>query len=146
VIKEECSVAKLHCLVASNSHERYGDVDHQIKKARVQGMCSSAKKIAVELIIDQINVTWENKEFYKSIYGNEKYKSFIASLVCQLLGQKLSSSEGAACGLTQSTTGVEDLTKNPSYDDDDDMDMNSQDYSYFLSCFQEWAGPMRKVG
>ncbi len=32
-IKGERSVAKLNHLVASNSHERYGNVDHQINKA-----------------------------------------------------------------------------------------------------------------
>ncbi len=42
-------------------------------------------------------------------------------------GTQSSGAEGAASGLTQLTTGVEDLTNNPSDDDDDDVDMNSQD-------------------
>jgi hypothetical protein len=92
----------------------------------VQEMHSSAKTIAVKLIIAQINVTRENKEIYKLIYGEEKYKSIIASLLCQLLGLQSSGAMGAASGLTQSRTGVEDLTNNPSDDDDDDMDINSQ--------------------
>jgi hypothetical protein len=51
----------------------------------------------------------------------------MASLLCQLPGHHLSGAEGAASGSTQSTIGVEDLTNNPSNNDDDDMDMNSQD-------------------
>jgi hypothetical protein len=90
-------------------------------------MCSSAKKIAVKSIIAQKNVTRENKEINKLIWGKEKYKSFIASLLGQLQGHHSSGAEGAASGLTQSTTGVEDLTNNPSNDNDNDMDINSQD-------------------
>jgi hypothetical protein len=113
-IEGERSVAKLNCPVTPNSHERYGNVNHQIKKAQVQGMRSSAEKIAVKSIIALINETRENKEINKTIYSKEKCKSFIASLLCQLPGHQSSGAEGAASGLTQSTTGVEDITNNPS--------------------------------
>ncbi len=86
-----------------------------------------AKKIAAESIIAQINVTQKNKEICKSNHGEEKYKSFIASWLHQLLGHQSFGAESAASGLTQSTTGVDNLSNSPSNDDDDDMDMNSQD-------------------
>ncbi len=69
-----------------------------------------AKKIAAESIIAQINVTRKNKEICKLIHGEEKYKSFIASWFHQLPGHQLSGAESAASGLTQSTTGVDNLS------------------------------------
>ena len=60
--------------------EKYGNVDHQIKKARVQGMQLQAEKIAVESIILQVNVMKENADLFKSMHGVDKYKSMIVNL------------------------------------------------------------------
>jgi hypothetical protein len=118
-----------------------------MKKAQVQGMCSSANKIAVKSIIAQINKVWKNEEIYKLIYGEEKYMSFIASFLCQLPGHQSSGAEGAASALTQSTTGVKGLKNNPSNNDDDDMDMNSKDELYFyLVSGNGWINGGREVG
>ncbi len=43
---EEWAVAKANCPV-----EKYGDVDHQIKKARVEGMKSQVEKNIVKSFI-----------------------------------------------------------------------------------------------
>jgi hypothetical protein len=54
--------------------EKYGNVDHQIKKARVDGMRSQAEDIKVKTIIAQINVLRENEAIYKSMMGAAKYQ------------------------------------------------------------------------
>ena len=120
--EEEHAVAKLDLPVAENSRERYGGIDHQIKKAKVQGMQYSGEKISVGLIIAQINVTRDNKEEYNSIYGEEKYKNFIASLLCQLPGHQSSgpsSDPSAGDGRAVSNRAVEDLTNVQSDNDND---------------------------
>ena len=67
-IREERSAAK-----AARPIEKYGDVDHQIKKARVDGMRFQAEDIKVKTIIAQINVLRENEVIYKSMMGSDKY-------------------------------------------------------------------------
>ena len=50
-------------------------------------MKSHAEKIAVDMIISQVNVLHENIEFYKEIHqGEVKYKLMIANLLNQLPG------------------------------------------------------------
>ena len=122
--KEERAVAKLNRPVAENSRERYGNVDHQIKKAKVQGMQSSLEKIAVDSIIAQINVICENKEEYILIYGEEKHKNFIANLLCQLPGHQSSSGPSAGDGSAGDgravgNRAVEDLSNVQSDDKND---------------------------
>ncbi len=45
-----------------------------------------AKKIAVDIIISQVNVLWENAKFYKEFHGKERYKLMIVNLLNQLPG------------------------------------------------------------
>jgi hypothetical protein len=85
VLAEERAKAKAECPVPA-SNERYGDVDHAIKKAKVAGMQSHAEKIAVDSIISQVNVLRENVEFYNEFHGEERYKSMIVNLLNQLPG------------------------------------------------------------
>jgi hypothetical protein len=110
--KQEHAVAKLDCPVAENSQERYGNINHQIKKAKVQGMQSSVEKIAVDSIIAQINVMQHNKEEYILIYGEEKYTSFIVNLLRQLPGHQSSdpsSVPSAGDNIAVGNRAVEDL-------------------------------------
>lgn len=51
--------------------ERYGDVDHMMKKARVVGMQVQAEKIEVDTIQTKIKLMRDNEEVYKSVYRNE---------------------------------------------------------------------------
>jgi hypothetical protein len=85
-VAEQRAQVKAKRPVPSNSHERYGDVDHAIKKTRVAGMQSHAKKIAVDTIISQVNVLQENTEFYMEFHGKERYKLMIVNLLNQLPG------------------------------------------------------------
>ncbi len=51
MLVEERVVQKANWLM-----EKYGDVDHQMKKVKVAGMQSVAKKNQVDAIVSQINV------------------------------------------------------------------------------------------
>jgi hypothetical protein len=85
-VAEQRAKAKAERPVPLNTHERYGDVDHAIKKARVAGMQLHAEKIAVDTIISQVNILRENAKFYKEFNGKERYKSMIVNLLNQLPG------------------------------------------------------------
>jgi hypothetical protein len=80
-IREERSAAK-----AVRPIEKYGNVDHQIKKARVDGMCFQAEDIKVKTIIAQINVLRENEVIYKSMMGSDKYQEKMVRLMNQMPG------------------------------------------------------------
>jgi len=47
--------------------EQYGDVEHQLKKARVVGMQAQAEKISIETIETKLKLLRENANVYKSI-------------------------------------------------------------------------------
>jgi hypothetical protein len=85
VVAEQRAKAKAERPVPA-SHERYGDVNHAIKKAKVADMQLHVEKIAVDSIISQVNVLRENAEFYKEFHGEERYKSMIVNLLNQLPG------------------------------------------------------------
>ncbi len=73
ILEERSKVKAEHPVPAAQSaQERYGDINHAIKKARVEGMKSHAAKVAVDTIILQVNVMRENAEFYKKIHGEHK--------------------------------------------------------------------------
>ena len=80
-MREERSAAK-----AARPIEKYGNVDHQIKKARVVGMRSQAEDIKVKTIIAQINVLRQNEEIYKSMMGSDKYQEKMVRLMNQMPG------------------------------------------------------------
>ena len=47
--------------------EKYGDVDHQLKKMRLGGMQAHAEKSIVDTISTQIKNLKENADVYKSV-------------------------------------------------------------------------------
>ena len=66
--------------------EKYGDVEHQMKKVRVDGMRSQVEKNIMDLIVSQINVMRDNADIYKAMFGEEKYREKIAQLMNKLPG------------------------------------------------------------
>jgi len=66
--------------------EKYGDVDHQMKKVRVDGMRSQVEKNKIDSIVSQINVMRDNAEIYKSMFGEDKYREKIGNLMNKLPG------------------------------------------------------------
>jgi hypothetical protein len=80
VLSDERAAAKAKCPMT------HGNVDHQIKMARVAGMHSHVKKQNLKSIIMQINVMRENEQTYKSIYGEVKYQQMIINLMNTMSG------------------------------------------------------------
>jgi hypothetical protein len=62
-LEEVRAVAKANRpVVVEKGVEKYGDVYHQIKKARVDGMRSQVTKNQIDAIVQQIKVMRENEE------------------------------------------------------------------------------------
>jgi hypothetical protein len=66
--------------------EKYGDINHQIKKARVDDMHSQVTKNQIDAIVQQIKVMWENEEILVGVHGKEDYNGMIAALVLTMPG------------------------------------------------------------
>ena len=66
--------------------ERYGDVEHQLKKARVVGMEAQAAKINVETIQAKLMLMKEHKELYQATHGEEVYNKMVVDLLNKMTG------------------------------------------------------------
>ena len=99
-ISEERAKAKMERPVPA--HETYGNVDHAIKMAKVEGMKSYASKTDIDLIATQVNLMCENAEIFKSIRRESEYNIMIANLLCQLSG--VNRSAGMESSTQQSST------------------------------------------
>ncbi len=64
----------------------YDNIDHELKKAKVNGMRSQVEKNLVESIVSQINVMRQNEEIYTSMLGKTKYQEKIVQLINKLPG------------------------------------------------------------
>ena len=106
--------------------EKYGDVDQQMKKVRLDGFRSQVEKNIVESIVSQINVMRDNADIYKAMFGEEKYREKIAQLMNKMPGM------GENNVGDKETVGVPevDLTLTSSVGDDDDEDNYGTDGTY----------------
>jgi len=85
--KKEMELAEVRrAAKAERPVEKYGDVEHQMKKVRVDGMRSQVEKNIVDSIVSQINVMRDNADIYKAMFGEEKYREKIAQLMNKLPG------------------------------------------------------------
>ncbi len=66
--------------------EKYGDIDHKMKKARVVGMQAHKEKILVDIIQTQIKILRENADVYKSVHGELGYNKLLVSLINKITG------------------------------------------------------------
>jgi len=85
-LEVERAVAKADCPV-----EKYGDMDHQLKKIRLEGMqsqvlknCVDAIKTNVDTIRTQIGLMQKMESVYVWKMGQRKYDDMIVSLINQL--------------------------------------------------------------
>ena len=112
-LEEVCAVAKAARPVEKGV-EKYGDVDHQIKKARVDGMRSQVAKNQIDAIVQQIKVMRENEEILVGVHGKEEYDGMIAALVVKM--------PGVEQVVSQKKTPLVDLMQTPTSDGDSDDD------------------------
>ncbi len=85
-LEGECAVTK-----ADRPLEKNGEVYHQMKKIRVEGMqsqvlktCADAMKMRVDAIRTQIELLQQMESIYVQRMGQEKYDDMIVSLINQL--------------------------------------------------------------
>jgi hypothetical protein len=64
--------------------ERYSDVEHTMKKARVVGMQVQAEKIAIETIQTKLMLLRENADVYKAMHGEEH--KMVVDLLNKMMG------------------------------------------------------------
>ncbi len=77
---------------ASRPIETHGDVDNQIKKARIEGMKSHTNEIDIEAIIAQVQIMCANAEILIGSLGKKHYDDQIVYLLGQLSGLNKSKS------------------------------------------------------
>jgi hypothetical protein len=94
----------------------YGNVDHELKKAKVDRMCSQVEKNLVKSIISQINVMRQNEEIYKTMLGMTKFQEKIVQLMNKLPG--LATTENAAPADFIDMTNDGDINDDADADDD----------------------------
>ena len=83
VLANEREVSRAERIVGG---ERYGDVEHQLKKARVLGMQAQAEKISIETIQTKLKLLKENSDVYKSMHGEEVYNRMVVDLINKMTG------------------------------------------------------------
>ncbi len=74
--------------------EKYGDVDHQSKKAKVDGMRSVIDKNRVDAIMSQISVMRGLEEIYVGRMGREEYERRLVNLANQMPGMMEQTPQG----------------------------------------------------
>jgi len=74
--------------------EKHGDVDHQAKKAKVDGMRSVIDKNRVDAIMSQISVMRGLEEIYVGRMGREEYERRLVNLANQMPGMIEKTSQG----------------------------------------------------
>ncbi len=66
--------------------EKYGNIDHQMKKVRVVGMQAHTEKILVNTIQKQIKILRENTDVCKSVHGKQGNSKLLVSLINKITG------------------------------------------------------------
>jgi hypothetical protein len=72
----------------------YGDVEHEAKKAKVDGMHLVIDKNRVDVIMSQISVMHGLEDIYVSRMGREEYERRLVNLVNQMPGMIENTLEG----------------------------------------------------
>ena len=74
--------------------EKYGDIDHQSKKAKVDGMRSVIDKNRVDAIMSQISVMRGLEEIYVGRMGRDEYERRLVDLANQMPGMMEQTNQG----------------------------------------------------
>ena len=84
--KSKVLVAERAIAKSDRPVEKYGDVDHQLKKVRLSGMQAHTKKIMVDTIGTQKKKLKKNADVYKSVHGKKGYNELLVSLITKMTG------------------------------------------------------------
>jgi hypothetical protein len=97
----------------------YDNVDHKLKKAKVDGMHSQVEKNLVESIVSKINVMRQNEEIFKTMLGMTKFQEKIVQLTNKLPG--LATTKNAAPADSIDMTNDGDVNDDADADDDGNL-------------------------
>jgi len=113
VLGKERRIAKEDRIVGG---ERYGDVEHQLKKARVVGMEAQAAKLNVETIQAKLMLMKEHKDLYQATHGEEGYNKMVVELLNKMTG--VSSVGNMETPVSAANTQTDDDDGDVAYEDD----------------------------
>ena len=113
----ECAIAK-----SDRPVEKYGDVDHQLKKVRLSGMQAHAEKIIVDTISTQIKILKENADVYKSVHGESVYNNLLVSLISKMTGGGSTTTNTNSVGTPTSVFALSSGENTMLDEDDNDED------------------------
>jgi len=119
VLAKERAESKAERIVGG---ERYGDVEHQLKKARVVGMQAQAEKISIDTIQTKLKLLRENADVYKAMHGEGLYNKMVVDLINKMTGSTSSGLGETPVSATsaQSAQHDEDLGDNDGVSEEDD--------------------------
>ena len=80
------SLVEARAAAKVNRPVTYGDVEYQMKKARVEGMASQIDRNKIANINEQIKMMRDQEEMFVSAYGEDTYRSMILGLMNGLPG------------------------------------------------------------
>ncbi len=89
------SLVEARAAAKANRPVTYGDVEYQMKKARVEGMASHIDRNKIANINEQIKMMRDQEEMFVSAYGEDTYRLMILGLMNGLSGlMKQQNTEG----------------------------------------------------
>ena len=80
--------------------EKYGDVDHQAKKANMDDMCYTIDKNKVDAIMSQMSVMRQLEDVYVNKLGRDEYECQLVQLANQMPGMLVVRSYQGGCLFT----------------------------------------------
>jgi hypothetical protein len=80
------SLVEARAVAKVNRPVTYGDVEYQLKKARVDGMASQIDRNKIANINEQIKMMRDQEEMFVLAYGEDTYRSMILGLMNDLPG------------------------------------------------------------
>ena len=100
--------------------EKYGDVDHQLKKVRLSGMQAHAEKIIVDTISTQIKNLKDNADVYKAVHGETVYNNLLVSLISKMTGGGATTNSGGTPTSVFALSSGDNTTLDDDNDDEDE--------------------------
>jgi len=115
--KEKALESERAAAKAARPVEKYGDVDHQLKKVRVEGLQSQVAKNRADAIktrVDAVRAQIEMMQQMETVYvrkmGQDKYDDMIVSLMNQMPGMENSIDISVAAGSANATSPTSGLS------------------------------------
>ena len=81
-------ITKARAVVKTARPVTHGDIDYNMKKARIEGMNSQIDKNNIANIFEQIKMMKDQEEMLVMAYGRDTYKSMVLGLMNGLPGLK----------------------------------------------------------